>query len=109
MITIHRLALTATLLAAIAMTCSTQTNAQVNYDEAKVPKYTLPDPLVMTDGTKVTSAEMWRTKRRPEIYKLFQEHVYGTMPPARKIGVGIAEQRPIIASRPRMRSVGYSS
>jgi len=55
-----------------------------NYDEAKVPKYTLPDPLVMLDGTKVTTAEQWRTKRRPEILKLFQTHVYGVSPEAPK-------------------------
>lgn len=40
----------------------------------------LPDPLVMNDGTKVTSAEMWRTKRRPEILELFRENVYGRTP-----------------------------
>ncbi len=51
-----------------------------NYDESKVPDYTLPDPLVMQDGTKVTSAEMWRTKRRPEILELFRKHVYGRSP-----------------------------
>ena len=51
-----------------------------NYDEAKVPKYTLPDPLVMQNGTKVTGPEAWRTKRRPEILKLFQTHVYGRSP-----------------------------
>jgi hypothetical protein len=52
----------------------------VNYDEAKVPPYTLPDPLVMQNGEKVTSAEVWRTKRRPEILELFRTHVYGRSP-----------------------------
>lgn len=52
----------------------------VNYDEDKVPPYTLPDPLVMEDGTRVTTAEMWRTKRRPEILELFRTHVYGRSP-----------------------------
>lgn len=51
-----------------------------NYDESKVPDYTLPDPLVMQDGTKVTTPEMWRTKRRPEILELFRTHVYGRAP-----------------------------
>ncbi len=54
-----------------------------NYDESKVPEYTLPDPLVMQDGTKVTTAEQWRTKRRPELVKLFGEHVYGRAPAGR--------------------------
>lgn len=51
-----------------------------NYDESKVPAYTLPDPLLMADGARVTSAEQWRTKRRPEILELFREHVYGRAP-----------------------------
>ena len=56
-----------------------------NYDESKVPKYTLPDPLVMSAGTAVTDAKMWRTQRRPELLALFKEHVYGAMPPPMKV------------------------
>jgi hypothetical protein len=66
-----------------AMTHAESVEAQppaANYDEAKVPKYTLPDPLVTTDGKKVTSAEMWREMRRPEILKLFETEVYGRSP-----------------------------
>ncbi len=54
--------------------------AQTNYDESKVPKYTLPDPLVCADGTKVTSAKMWTEKRRPEVFALFEKYVYGKAP-----------------------------
>ncbi len=50
---------------------------QANYDEDKVPDYTLPDPLVMQDGRPVTTAELWRDARRPEVLGLFEEHVYG--------------------------------
>jgi len=50
------------------------------YYEEKVPKYTLPDPLVMLDGTKVTSVDIWRTGRRPEILELFRKHMYGRAP-----------------------------
>ena len=53
-----------------------------NYDEAKVPKYTLPDPLVLADGQKVADAETWVRRRRPEILRLFQTHVYGRSPAA---------------------------
>ena len=58
---------------------------QANYDEAKIPAYTLPDPLVMADGAKVVTAEQWKTKRRGEILELFKKHVYGAMPAAMKI------------------------
>ena len=44
---------------------------EANYDESKIPKYSLPDPLVMADGTKVVSAEQWRLQRRGEVVDLF--------------------------------------
>jgi hypothetical protein len=47
------------------------------YDEAQVLKYTLPDPLVMADGVKVTDITTWKEKRRPEILNLFATNVYG--------------------------------
>ncbi|MBN2271521.1 MAG: hypothetical protein JXN61_12965, partial [Sedimentisphaerales bacterium] len=53
---------------------------EANYDESKVPNYTLPDPLVLCNGEKVRDAETWRQKRRPEILELFREHVYGRDP-----------------------------
>ncbi len=52
----------------------------VNYDENKVPLYTLPDPLVCLDGTKVADAKTWKEKRRGEILRLFENHMYGKMP-----------------------------
>lgn len=51
-----------------------------NYDETKLPGYTLPDPLVFSDGRPVNSAELWREKRRPEILELFRQHMYGCAP-----------------------------
>jgi hypothetical protein len=51
-----------------------------NYDEAKVPQYTLPDPLVLADGGKVADAKTWHTKRRVEILELFRTYVYGRSP-----------------------------
>lgn len=53
---------------------------EANYDEAKVPTYTLPDPLVSADGKPVTTAQQWRDQRRPEILELFRTHVYGRSP-----------------------------
>lgn len=52
----------------------------VNYDEANVGTYTLPDPLVMTNGRRVSDAKTWTAKRRPEIVRLFEENEYGRSP-----------------------------
>jgi len=46
----------------------------------KGTEYNLPDPLVLSDGTKVFSAEMWYSQRRPEILELFKKYVYGRVP-----------------------------
>ncbi len=54
------------------------------HDEAKVPAYTLPDPLVMLDGTRVADADTWKTRRRPEVLRLFETHVHGRSPAAPK-------------------------
>jgi hypothetical protein len=53
---------------------------EINYDESKVPAYTLPDPLVMADGSPVKDARTWETKRRPEILELFRSQMYGRSP-----------------------------
>lgn len=52
----------------------------INYTEANVGEYTLPDPLKLNNGQKVTSAKTWFEQRRPEILKLFEEHQYGRTP-----------------------------
>jgi hypothetical protein len=62
-----------------------QTGFVANYDESKVASYTLPDPLKFSDGRPVKSAEEWRKQRRPEILRLFEQHVYGKTPPPRTI------------------------
>jgi len=40
----------------------------------------LPDPLKLANGKKVTSAEVWKQKRRPEVLELFRANVYGRAP-----------------------------
>ncbi len=71
-----RLALSALLLPGCAF-------AQLdgNADEAKVPPYSLPDPLIMRDGRRVTSSRMWLRERRPELIHLFEQSIYGVAPP----------------------------
>ncbi|MEK6247257.1 MAG: hypothetical protein N2C12_03700, partial [Planctomycetales bacterium] len=51
-----------------------------NYDETKVPQYSLPDLLVSANGNSVQNAEDWRKVRRGELLKLFEQHVYGRTP-----------------------------
>jgi hypothetical protein len=52
-----------------------------NNDEAKASPYTtLPDPLILKNGKKVTTAKMWWTQRRPEIVEDFDREVYGRVP-----------------------------
>jgi hypothetical protein len=52
----------------------------VLYDEAKVPAYTLPDPLVTHDGRRVRDAEVWNAVRRPEILEMYRAQVFGRSP-----------------------------
>jgi hypothetical protein len=52
-----------------------------NYDESKANPYpNLPDPLVLKNGKKVTSAEMWWNQRRAEIMEDFDREIYGRAP-----------------------------
>ena len=51
-----------------------------NYDETKVGTFTLPDPLTLQNGKKVTDTKTWIEKRRPEIIKLFEENQFGKAP-----------------------------
>lgn len=55
-------------------------DANVNYDEARLPHYDLPPLLVTTLGKPVTTADEWRNIRRPEILSLFSNLVYGCTP-----------------------------
>lgn len=47
---------------------------------ADPPKFTFPNPLVMKDGTKVTTKDDWQKKRVPELKGLFQTEMYGVYP-----------------------------
>jgi len=55
----------------------------VNYDEAKAETgLALPDPLVLKSGERVTNAETWWKRRRPEIANDFANEIYGKIPAA---------------------------
>lgn len=58
-----------------------QVQAQ-NYDESKIPAYTLPKVLSAVDGNIISDSSAWESGRRQEILTLFEENVYGLMPQA---------------------------
>jgi hypothetical protein len=52
-----------------------------NYRESKANVYpNLPDPLVLNDGKRVTTPEIWWKDRRPEIVELFDREILGRTP-----------------------------
>ncbi|MFC6100531.1 glucuronyl esterase domain-containing protein [Olivibacter domesticus] len=52
----------------------------VNYSEAHVGKYKLPDPLVFNNGKAVRSISDWQGKRRTELLNFFGEYQFGQIP-----------------------------
>jgi hypothetical protein len=75
-----RIALAIVASAALGLPASAQSpRFEPNYDESRVAPYTLPDPLVMLDGTRVVGAAQWRA-RRAEILRLLETTVYGRTP-----------------------------
>ena len=54
---------------------------EANYDKAKIPPYTLEDPLVFVDGRRVATPADWAERRR-EILGIFAREMYGAEPPA---------------------------
>ncbi len=52
-----------------------------NFDESEAgPIGPIPDALVLRDGTRVTSPEMWWKQRRPELVEDFSREIYGRVP-----------------------------
>ncbi len=53
-----------------------------NYDESRADVYpNLPDPLLLKNRIRVTSAKVWWSKRRPEIVADFDREILGRVPP----------------------------
>jgi len=68
-------------IAFVFLIALTKAGAQ-NYDESKVPSYTLPQILKTSGGNVVNNKKTWEATRRPEILNLFEHNVYGKMPRA---------------------------
>ena len=66
----------------------------------------LPDPLVMRDGTRVTTKEEWLTKRAPELRALFAHYMYGARPQSRAVsGKIIREDKAALGGKATLREV----
>lgn len=68
------------LIAATFPYKATAQKYKANYDEAKVPEYTLPEVLVSESGKKIKTVRQWERKRRPELLSLFEREMFGIMP-----------------------------
>ena len=68
------------LVGFLSMNTAESAAEEYNYDESRVPAYTLPDVLKAEDGTKIDTPELWTSKRRPELLRMFEEHVFGKLP-----------------------------
>ena len=68
-----------TMFLVLAAVASAQP-AGANYDESKVGSYTLPDPLVLSNGDQVKDVKTWEQRRRPEILRAFETQMFGRMP-----------------------------
>jgi len=57
-----------------------QNHEESNYDESKVPAYTLPDVLKSSANKTIKTKKDWEKIRRPEVLTLFEENIYGQVP-----------------------------
>lgn len=59
---------------------TTKRRPEFNYDESKVPDFTLPNPLITAAGMEVLTPQDWNNVRRLELLDLFRDQVYGRRP-----------------------------
>src|SRR5689334_14407723 len=69
---------TSTLAALFASRMRAQ-DPEANYDESKVPPYTLPPILVGADGRAIRTKAAWHA-HRAELLDRFAAHMYGRTP-----------------------------
>jgi hypothetical protein len=67
----------------------------------------MPNPLVMLDGSRVTTRADWETKRRPELKALFEYYMYGRFParPEKVTGKVLFEDARAFAGKGTLREV----
>jgi hypothetical protein len=68
-----------TLLGAFVVTAAAL-SADLPAPDKLPSKPEMPNPVVMLDGTKITTKADWEAKRRPELKALFEHYMYGQFP-----------------------------
>jgi hypothetical protein len=76
---ISRRTFSALVASALGSTVLRARQDEANYDEARVPRYTLPPLLTFADGTRVRTEADWQV-RRAELLNAFATHMYGRTP-----------------------------
>ena len=67
---------------------------------------TLPDPLVMADGSRAASKDEWLARRAPELRGLFEHYMYGARPEPRAVsGVLLREDNAALGGKATLREV----
>ena len=67
---------------------------------------TFPDVLTMRDGTKVATADDWKTKRAPELRALFAHYMYGASPAQKPVaGKLLREDKAALGGKATLREV----
>ncbi|HUS00654.1 MAG TPA: hypothetical protein VMY77_02950 [Chitinophagaceae bacterium] len=69
-----------TVMHLVMMKSSALAQKEENFDENKIPPYTLPDLLVADNGKVINTSKEWETIQRPAILKKFTKNVYGKVP-----------------------------
>ena len=69
-----------TFVVALMVFAPSLASKKPNFDESKVPSYTLENPLAFADGRRVETQADWRS-RREEIMGIFAREMYGQPPP----------------------------
>ena len=75
----------------------------VNYDESKVPAYSLPDPLLLQNGKSVNSPKTWNNKRRQEILSLFETEQFGKAPSRKNISFEVFDTGTLVFDEKALR------
>ncbi len=83
--------------------------ARFNYDESKVPPYSLPDPLRSAAGAAISSKEAWIGGLREETRQLIEREMFGKAPARPKLNFKVEEEAtPALNGKVRRKQIAVS-